>query len=149
MRSFRQMVFFSNKFSDVSTSHAGVSGCPAPYDWMRDGVRVECKSSQLSWCTIKQHWKFHFCSVKMARYMGQSRVFDELQLVLYSPRGIHVYHPDLALGVASAGVFTQTEGYSVVIRGPRNVMCWSQGLDAILSKLDRSGCRPIAFVPWD
>lgn len=121
----------------------------APYDWIRDGVRVECKSSQLSWCARKQLWKISFYHVKIMQHIKRSSVFDELQLVIYTPAGIYIYHHDLQLGVSSAGLATQAEGCSITIHGTPKGTSWSEGLDSILSKLDRGGCRRLAHIHWD
>lgn len=141
--------FFSTPSCDNGIPVRGRSEYTAPYDSMRDGVRVECKSSQLHWSSEPPHWSIKFVSIKMATHMRQSSAFDELHLVIFSPRGIYIYHHDLQLGVSSSGIHTQAEGCNIAIRGPRNLTCWSKSLDVILSKLDRAGCPRIAFVPWD
>ena len=51
------------------------------YDWMRGGVRVECKSAQLSW---NKGWLVHFKNIKQHQH-------DVLVLCLYLPTGIIVF----------------------------------------------------------
>lgn len=51
------------------------------YDWMRGGVRVECKSAQLSW---NKGWLVHFKNIKQHHH-------DVLVLCLYLPTGIIVF----------------------------------------------------------
>ncbi|CAK0811699.1 unnamed protein product [Prorocentrum cordatum] len=121
----------------------------ALHDWIRDGVRVECKSAKLVWCGWKKSWRVSFAHVKIKGHMKQSSVFDELHVVIFSPRGIYIYHHDLKLGVSSAGLATQAEGCDIVICGSKKAVSWSEGLDSILSKLDRGGCRRLAHIHWD
>ncbi|CAK0904865.1 unnamed protein product [Prorocentrum cordatum] len=133
----------------VSQISSTPAGCSAVYDWSRNGVRVECKSSQLTWCMRKKVWQVMFAHVKIVGNLRQNSVFDELHVVVFSPRGIYIYHHDLKLGVSSAGVATQAEGCSIVVHASCKDVSWSDGLDSILSKLDRGGCRRLAHIHWD
>lgn len=121
----------------------------ALYDWIRDGIRVECKSAQLVWSVRHKTWMVSFAHVKLMRHVKQSSLFDELHVVIYSPRGIYIYRHDLKLGVSSTGVATQAEGCCINVYGSRKDVSWSDGLDSILSKLDRGGCRRLAYIHWD
>ena len=56
----------------------------ASYDWLRSGgVRVECKSAQLTWHE-QQGWLVHFKNIKRDKH-------DVLVLCLYLPRGILIF----------------------------------------------------------
>ncbi|CAK0870986.1 unnamed protein product [Prorocentrum cordatum] len=116
----------------------------AEYDWHRDNIRVECKSAQLLWDAYYPRWRFSFAGVKM----GMPPIFDELQLGLYTPRGIYVYRHNLAFGLCSNGVATGPIGHSIQIYGPRWETCWFRALTVIFDKLGRSGCVRVAFVQW-
>ncbi|CAE7941343.1 SECY [Symbiodinium sp. KB8] len=60
-------------------------------DWWRDNVRVEFKSSKMSWVSGRRHWHAHFSAVKFASQgHPHSAVFDELILGLYTPFGLYM-----------------------------------------------------------
>jgi len=115
------------------------------YDWNRDGTRVECKSAQLSWDQANNRWKVCFVSVKLELQDGPA--FDELQLALFTPRGIYIYRHDGKRGVCG-GRLMAICGQTVHIYGRCGDACWNSGLDVILNKLDDSGCVRIAFIEW-
>mmetsp|Transcript_87597 Transcript_87597/g.272224 ORF Transcript_87597/g.272224 Transcript_87597/m.272224 type:complete len:170 (+) Transcript_87597:1-510(+) len=118
-------------------------------DWTRDGRRIECKSAKLCWQQRWLRWTFSFYNIKLSRDGDRLGSFDELQLVLYTPRGIFIYLHDLRLGLTSKGKSTLPLGYIIQLYGPVREHCWSLALDVMLAKLDRSGCRRLAFVPWN
>eukprot|EP00933_Yihiella_yeosuensis_P069531 TRINITY_DN7617_c0_g1_i3.p1 TRINITY_DN7617_c0_g1~~TRINITY_DN7617_c0_g1_i3.p1 ORF type:complete len:414 (-),score=37.51 TRINITY_DN7617_c0_g1_i3:198-1439(-) len=111
----------------------------APYDWIRDGLRIECKSAKLLFIASSQSWKFSFCGVKLCS-------FDELLLALYTPIGIYVYRHDLKLGLSKTGVALQSAGYQIKIQSHSNTPDWKSALLDILAKLDSSGCDRLALV---
>ena len=74
--------------------------------------------------------------------------FDELLLALYTPRGIYVYLHDQKYGVTTSGLKTADSGNAIHVVGPAAKADWSTSLDAMLDKLDRSGCMRLAFLPW-
>lgn len=119
------------------------SSWTAPYDWTRDGLRVECKSAQLLWEKTNARWKVNFSHIKL-----DSNAFDELIIVLYTPSGVYIYSHDYALGVAKSGARSFC-GQAVAIGGRCNEYDWRNGLDTILKKLDSSTCQRLAYIYWD
>ena len=116
----------------------------APYDWRRDGVRVACKSAQLTWNASDRRWKVLFQNIKPS---GAEGAFDELLLALYTPRGVHVYRHDLRLGMSTNGKSTEATGRQIQVYGPRDEESWQSALDGtILPKLGASGCERVADV---
>merc|ERR1712050_549437 len=83
----------------------------AEYDWLCNGRKVECKSSQLRWDVHRKCWVFRFSNVKLFSHGGSSgAAFDDLLLALYTPRGIYIYSHDLTTGVATNGKITGVSG---------------------------------------
>ncbi|CAK0850364.1 unnamed protein product [Prorocentrum cordatum] len=114
------------------------------FDWCRDDIRVECKSGQLCWDRSGRRWKVSFQCVKLRGLIQ----FDELLLAIYTPKGIYIYRHDNESFVASNGASTHLKGHRVNLYGPCQEADWVKALDAILCKLDRSGCQSVAFVEW-
>ncbi|CAE8613490.1 unnamed protein product [Polarella glacialis] len=119
----------------------------AEYNWLRDGVRVQFKSSQIQWNL--DHWRVRFANVKLNREHPALSLFDELLVALYTPRGIYMYRHDLTLGVSTNGIMTNITGSDIVVSGPRGVTSWSGALDVILQKMDGSGCTCLGFFCLD
>eukprot|EP00933_Yihiella_yeosuensis_P069533 TRINITY_DN7617_c0_g1_i5.p1 TRINITY_DN7617_c0_g1~~TRINITY_DN7617_c0_g1_i5.p1 ORF type:complete len:414 (-),score=30.55 TRINITY_DN7617_c0_g1_i5:82-1323(-) len=111
----------------------------APYDWIRDGLRIECKSAKLLYLPLSRSWRFKFSAVKLCS-------FDELLLALYTPVGIYIYRHDLELGLGKTGVALQSAGYQIQIYSRRNALDWKAALHDILEKLDSSDCERLALV---
>ncbi|CAE8613487.1 unnamed protein product [Polarella glacialis] len=114
----------------------------AEYDWLRDGVRVQFKSSQLAW--DRDHWRVHFRNVKLNKENPALSPFDELLLALYTPRGIFLYRHDLKLGLSTDGIRTDIRGCQITVTGPSRAP-WPEALDVILKKMDGSGCTCLGF----
>jgi len=88
----------------------------AAYDWLRDGRRIECKSSRLSWSGGNQCWRFLFRDVKFPYGKVRSEAaFDELLLVLCTPERLHIYRHDWVLGISSQGMLTARQGHQICI----------------------------------
>ena len=124
----------------------------ASADWLRDDIKVEFKSSRLSWVRCLRTWRCHFRGIKFA-YVRPERPpmpapFDELLLGVYSPRGLHVFQYGGNVGRCKAGVQTDLDGHSIQLRGPSGQDCPDTCLDEILGKLEGSGCKPLATVAW-
>ncbi|CAE7384948.1 mad2l1-1 [Symbiodinium necroappetens] len=121
-------------------------------DWLRDDVRVEFKSSRLSWSSREHSWRCQFRCIKFANSSPESRAgpaaFDELWLGLYSPRGLHFLQHGGRLGRSTAGVETELVGHSILVYGARGHECLDTALDSILGKLQRSGCKLLATIAW-
>ena len=145
VRSVDIMINLLRQISDAKTGKC-VNGKlrthhQSAYDWQRDGSRVECKSSRLSWQKTRQRWQFQFDRVKF----GQ---FDDLLLALYTPSGVHIYRHNHSFGVASAGLSTSTSGHQILVGAPKGEMEWQEALQCIFQKLLNSGCKYIASVMW-
>lgn len=129
----------------------------AAYSWRRDAVRVACKSAQFKWDRSNRCWELRFSNVKLgytgSRPRGSAlaapREFDELLLAVYTPRALYIYRHDLLLGVTPAGKRTAVHGHDIKLCGPRGQTEWARALDdAVLPKLDASGCTRLAVVEW-
>eukprot|EP00927_Polykrikos_kofoidii_P008114 TRINITY_DN13360_c0_g1_i2.p1 TRINITY_DN13360_c0_g1~~TRINITY_DN13360_c0_g1_i2.p1 ORF type:complete len:441 (+),score=23.63 TRINITY_DN13360_c0_g1_i2:85-1407(+) len=121
----------------------------AGYDWRRNGRRIECKSGQLRWCRFSRVWKVSFRGIKMAlEGVRPSPAFDELQLALYSPIGIHILEHNLMFRVSTAGQSTSSTGHEVCVSAEKGDTDYSRCLDVIRQKLIVGGCKEIAFVTW-
>lgn len=119
------------------------------YDWCRDGLRIECKSSQLQWDASRRSWKFHFYAIKFARRGGREVAsFDELLLVFFTPRKLYFYAHDGSLGVSSKGQRTLKDGHQVNFRGPSGEEDWERACDRILRRLDcdSNACSRLAVM---
>lgn len=126
--------------SKLSTRHAA-------YDWRRGVTRVECKSGQLLWHRSKRCCYVGFHGVKLPAGRRVKAAFDELWLLLYSPRGVYIFLHDLKLYVHRQGKSTETHGYAIGVYGPRGEDDWDRALDAILDKL--AALELVRFVPFD
>lgn len=116
----------------------------AEYDWSRDGLRIECKSSLMAWRIAQKRWIFEFTDVKHSQAM-----FDELWLVLYSPKCLYFYRHDGKLGLTSRGHNTRVDGHRIYLRGPIHVEDWSSSLASILEMLDSESndCTRLYVMP--
>eukprot|EP00933_Yihiella_yeosuensis_P042438 TRINITY_DN3700_c0_g1_i1.p1 TRINITY_DN3700_c0_g1~~TRINITY_DN3700_c0_g1_i1.p1 ORF type:complete len:411 (-),score=41.89 TRINITY_DN3700_c0_g1_i1:147-1379(-) len=109
----------------------------ASHDWVRDGIRVECKSSRLHLQVRTQTWSVNFQKLKLG-------LFDELLIALSAPHGIYIYRHDLKFGLSTAGGY----GHQVIIRSKASTPDIESGLRDILAKLDASGCQQLAVVEF-
>ncbi|CAE7197329.1 mad2l1-1 [Symbiodinium sp. CCMP2592] len=121
-------------------------------DWLRDGLKVEFKSSRLSWNSTARNWRCQFRRIKFASSspdcQARPAAFDELWLGLYSPRGLTVFQYGGRFGCSTAGVETDLEGHSIFVGGAHGQECPDTALDSILGKLQRSGCKLLATIAW-
>ena len=121
-------------------------------DWLRDCVRVEFKSSRLSWHSAKRNWRCQFRCIKFAssspECQARPAAFDELWLGLYSPRGLTFLQYGGRIGRSTAGVETDLAGHSILVGGTHGQECLDTALDSILGKLQRSGCKLLATIAW-
>ena len=122
------------------------------YDWRRDGTRVALKSAQLTWTKTGHKWRFAYCNVKLARGAESWRAdakayYEELQLAMYTPRGIYLFRHDMRLHMTSQGALTESMGHQIVFNGPAKERDWSVALDRILSNIG-SKIPAIAAVTW-
>ena len=116
----------------------------AEYDFSMGGRRVEVKSSRMAWSSKDGRWNVQFFHVKLAYQERAEPAFDDLYLVLSSPRGLHLVKHDLATGVSTRGKSTEISGHIVQVRGSTTTDCWEDALDDILEKLcERGGCTVV------
>ena len=124
----------------------------AEYDFLLDHRKGEVKSSQLR--PEKNTWRVSFSGVKFPHLMASNTAsFDDLYLVLFSPKWLHLVKHDFHTGVSRAGLETPSAGYYIHIRGRENNICWEKSLHRILDKLcTQGGCSLIAKAdisePW-
>eukprot|EP00966_Prymnesium_polylepis_P272148 6287940-Prymnesium_polylepis.1 len=122
----------------------------AAYDWLRTSgtgsKRVACKSSQLRW--NGRRWMLQCSKVKLP-FEGGEGEFDELLVVLFTPRAVYVYRHDLQLGVSRAGAATAVTGHQIQLYAPADALEWAGALDELLARLDQSECVRLADVAYD
>ena len=109
----------------------------ASCDWTRDGKRIEVKHSQLSFAESKRFWYCTFRGVKR-------NCFDELLLVIYSPRGLDIFKHDGSYALSLAGASEE-----ICLRGGTRALDWLSALQTIEAKLESNGCPRIAQILWN
>ena len=116
----------------------------AEYDFQLGDRKGEIKSSQLRY--RKGGWTVAFESVKFQHLMPwKTPFFDDLYLVMFSPKWLHLVKHDLRTGISRRGLVTETLGYSIFVSGRQNHVCWEESLENILDKLcTQGGCSLIA-----
>ena len=116
----------------------------AEYDFQLGDRKGEIKSSQLRY--RKGGWTVGFEAVKFQHLMPwKTPCFDDLYLVLFSPKWLHLVKHDLRTGISRRGLATETLGYCINVSGRQNQICWEESLENILDKLcTQGGCSLIA-----
>lgn len=116
----------------------------APSDWMRDGSRIELKSSGWRFCRGRRLWHCHFQGIK-------PHLLDELWLAIYGPLGIRFYrsHSFNTLNLVTNGIATKHQGFQAWVYGPRRKEDPLKALQVIDEKMVSKGCDLVAFVQWD
>ena len=109
----------------------------ASYDWIRDGKRIEVKHSQLRFAESGRSWVCAFRRVK-------STCFDELLLVIYSPRGLDIFKHNGSYGLILVGASQE-----IRLRGGTRALDWFSALQTIEAKLESNGCPRIAQILWN
>jgi len=114
------------------------------YDWLRDDIRIECKSAQLRWDTSNKCWKCVFSGIKASRSgLVCQNAFDELFLALYSPLGIHFFRHNVAWEARGG----QLE-HRIRIYARRRDVSWPAALDTVLDKLEVKTFGLVASILW-
>ena len=122
----------------------------ASYHWERDGRRVACRCAQLLWDGSQPRWELRFTDVQLNARGKSDAAFDELQLLAYTPQGVHLFRHDLHAGVSTNGKRTSVMGVSnIKFFGPRNEPDWRVALGEILVKMERKGCMPLESASFD
>ncbi len=110
----------------------------ASYDWIRDGKRIEVKHSQLSFGKRDCNWWCSFQKVKRA-------CFDELLLVIYSPRGLDIFKHDGSYALSKRHPSME----KIDLRAGTRALDWLSALQTMEAKLESNGCPRIAQILWD
>ena len=120
----------------------------AEYDLKMGGRRVEIKSSRMAWHSTEGRWNVQFVRVKLPFGERTESVFDDLYLVILSPRGLHLIKHDLVTGVSTCGKATEVGGHLIKVYGSKRTACWKDALDEMLEKLcQRNGCTVVDQKP--
>ena len=101
-------------------------------DWMRGETRVEVKSAQLVFSS-DQKWYCRFRGIKPER-------FDELLLVIYSPRGLDLFKFDMR---------TEIQKASLSVSATQGELHPLAALQQIEERLEANHCHKIASISWD
>ena len=117
-------------------------------DFLLDGRKVEVKSARMAWSPTEGRWSVNFFGVKLAYGERSKPAFDDLYLVIMSPKGLHLIKHDLVTGVSTHGKATAVGGHLIVVRGRTGTDCWTGALKEILWKLcERGGCSVVVEQP--
>ena len=118
----------------------------AEYDFDLDGRKVEVKSARMTWVSTSPggYWRLRFKAVKLPYGERARATFDDLYLVIMSPKGLHLIKHDLVTGVNTQGKATEVEGYDIRVCGNTGTIGWEDALGEMLEKLCvRGGCRVV------
>ena len=116
----------------------------AEYDFLMGGRRVEIKSSRMAWSTTEGGWRVLFSRIKLPYGERTQPAFDDLYLVLLSPKGMHLIKHDLVTRISTCGERTGVSGHQIRVDGSRRTNCWEGARDEILEKLcQRGGCSMV------
>ena len=88
----------------------------ALYDFLMDGRRVEVKSTRMAWSST-YGWYVRFAGIKLAHAQRPECAFDDLYLVILSPKGLHLVKQDLVTGVGTEGKSIQASGHAIRVYG--------------------------------
>ena len=66
-----------------------------------------------------------------------------------TPEGVHIFRHDMQAGVSTNGKANAAGGYKIRFYGLRQQTDWRISLEAILSKMEASGCTRLAVVEFD
>ena len=121
------------------------------YDFLLGNQRVEIKSSRMAWSSSRR-WYVRFGSVKLAHAEWVDCAFDDLYLVILSPKGLHLIKHDLVTGVGTEGKSSEgieVSGHSIRVYGSTGTNCWEDALDEIMEKLcEGGGCSMVYEQPF-
>ena len=118
------------------------------HDFLIGGRRVEIKSSRMAWSTTGGRWYVVFSKVKLPYGERTQPAFDDLYLVVLSPKGVHLIKHDLVTGLSTCGKRTGVSGHMIRVHGSRGTKCWEDACGEILEKLcQRGGCSVVHEQP--
>ena len=116
----------------------------AACDFLMGGRRVEIKSSRMAWGSVEGCWSVQFRSIKLPYGERTQPAFDDLYLVLLSPKGMYLIKHDLVTRISTCGERTGVSGHTILVRGSRRTNCWEDARDEILEKLcEQGGCSMV------
>ena len=110
----------------------------AEYDWLHDGRRIQCKSSQVYWDASRRRWQACFRRIRPGW-------FDELLLVLYVPGQLHFFCHDFQAGLSPAESSARMHALSVC--GPRGCEDLNNAQPHLTSRLHESlSCKFVGML---
>ena len=127
-----------NPLSHVKSLEKAAS---APADWLRDGKRIELKSSGMNWDSFWKRWRCSFQSIK-------PDLFDELWLAIRGPLGIHFYRVQ-SLETLGLATLTLQRGLTKQFYGPAHEKNSLKAFEIIEAKMLSKNCKKLAVVKWD
>ena len=124
----------------------------AKYDFVLNGRKVQVKSARMTWFSTSQrgyYWLLRFKAVKLPYGERARAAFDDLYLVIMSPKGLHLIKHDLVTGVTAQGKSTEVGGYDIRVCGNAGTIGWEDALREMLEKLCvRGGGRVLDEHPF-
>ena len=123
----------------------------AEYDFVLDGRKVEVKSARMTWFSASYggYWRLTFKAVKLPYGEQTEAAFDDLYLVIMSPKGMHLIKHDLVTGISTCGKSTEIGGHAITVYGSTGTNCWEDAWNEMLEKLCvRGGCRVVDEQPF-
>ena len=111
----------------------------AEYDFLMGGRRVEIKSSRMAWGSVEGCWNVQFSRIKLPYGERTQPAFDDLYLVILSPKGMHLIKHDHVTRISTCGERTGVSGHQTRVYGSRRTNCWEDACDEILEKLCQRG----------
>ena len=121
----------------------------AEYDFSMGRRRVEIKSSRMAWSSAEGRWYLQFSCVKLPSGERTGSVFDDLYLVILSPRGLHFIKHDLVTAVSTRGKVTEIGGHAIRVCGTAGTGSWDDALNDMLDKLCKKGrCTVVDEGPF-
>ncbi|CAK0850403.1 unnamed protein product [Prorocentrum cordatum] len=111
------------------------------YAWVRDGLRVQCRSAGMTWDMTNKRWYVRFSHIRF-------HLFDELKLAIWSPAGIFVLQHNMKFGVSKSGSGTALAGHCITVTARCNDHDCVLALRCILQKLDDASCALVAQLNW-
>ena len=120
----------------------------AAVDWVRDGIRVEVKSSTLRF--NGKAWTCTFSHIKAgATPDGRNAYFDELWVAIYSPYALDFFkHPGWHPKLQSIGTKSSVLGKQLSVSGGVQNQCVFTALERIKAQLQEDGAEPQFSVRW-
>ena len=127
---------------EVCLQRRGVSRGSA--DWLRDGSKVEFKSSKLRWHVRGQRWVVEFCGIKDA----PDTAFDELLLGLYTPFALYLFRYAGKTTRSTANPAVALLGRKLTFTSSANPGCMSLAVESLLRRLEIANCQLLGRVLW-